>query len=164
MNADSLKRIETYKQELDRIRQSMSTTDPASDAYGKLIGRAKAIEELIREIKRADLDEELRLKDFDFKTAKEHFDEELKSAQFEHEQYTNAKRLENDIKKEAISAGKDIATTALKGGLGLAGTYLGIKATIAIATGMLSDESAGKLILSGVRGFVPRPNIFRMNF
>ncbi len=164
MKVSSLERIETYKRELERIRRAMSITDPASDAYGKLLGRAKAIEELIREISRAELDEELRLKDFDFKTAKEHFDEELKSAQFEHEQYMNSKRLENDLKKEAISAGKDVASTAIRSGLALAGTYWGIKATISIATGMLSDESAGKLILSGVKGFIPKPNIFRMNF
>ena len=164
MNASNLRRIDEYKQELERIRQKMSTTDPTSDMYGKLIGRAKAMEELIASISRADLDEQLRLKEFDFKTAKEHYDEELKSAQFEHDQYINEKRLENDLKKEAISAGKDVATTALRGGLALAGTYLGIKATISIASGMLSDESAGKLILSSARGFIPKPNIFRMNF
>lgn len=164
MNANDSQRITEYKQELERIKKKMISMDPSSDAYGKLLGRCRALEDLIQSITKADLDEKIRLKEFDYKTAKESFEEELKSAQFEHEQYINEKRLDNDLKKEYVSAGKEVASTMVRGSLALAGTYLGIKATIAIATGMLSDESAGKLILSGVRNFVPKPNIFKMTF
>lgn len=187
-----------YENELGRVFKKLSEMDPATEGYGKLLGRAKFLEDLIgaceqREVNtklkdyefalkrdratfednqaaaKAAFDEEMRLKEFDLKASKEEFDEQakrwefdLKDMQAERQANVDETRLKNDITKEVISAGRDLTAKLIGGGLAFAGTYIATKATIAIGAGMLSDEASGKLVMSSLRGILPKPNLFNM--
>lgn len=164
-------RIQYYKAEIDRLYAILKKEDPKGEHYGRLLGKIKAYEELIANLEKQRLDETIRLKDFDFKTASKHFEQEMASARFEKEredtyeqQRMAEKRLENDMRREQIGAAKDVANTLIRSAFAFGGTVLAGEVTMAIAKGIFSEETAGNLVNSRLLGFISKPNLFNLKF
>lgn len=164
-------RIKYYENEINKINKILEKEDPKGENYGKLLAKIRAYEQLIADIRRAELDETIRLKEFDFKTAKESFEQEMASARFEKEREDaeeqarlNKQKLDNEIKKEGISAGKDVADSLIRGAFGFAGSIVAARVTWSIAKGILTEETAGNLMNSRVAGFLSKPNLFNFKF
>ena len=164
-------RIKYYQDEIDRIFAILEKEDPKGENYGRLLGKIKAYEELIGNLEKQRLDETIKLKDFDYKTAKTNFEQEMASARLEKEREDadeqrrmNEKRLENDLKRDAIKAGDDILTTLFRGAVALGGSYIAGQVTMAIAKGIFSEETSGNLVNSKLMGFISKPNLFNLKF
>ena len=164
-------RIKYYQDEISRIFAILEKEDPKGEHYGKLLAKIKAYEDLIASLEKQKVDETYRAKEFDFKTEKANFEQQQAKARFEKEREDadeqrrmNEKRLENDLKRDAIKAGDDILTTLLRGAVALGGSYIAGQVTMAIAKGIFSEETSGNLVNSKLMGIISKPNLFNLKF
>jgi hypothetical protein len=162
-------RIQQYKEEINRLYEILKKEDPKGDHYGRLLGKIKAYEELIASLERQQQEADQGRKEFDFKTESKRFEQDMARARFEKEredaheqQRVNEKRIENDMRREQISAGKDLLNTFLRSAFALGGSYLAAKVTWGIASGIFSEETEGNLVNSRLMGFISKPNLFNM--